>query len=158
MDVDEVPDSVGVRPIGVVRSTRAEAVDDGWDAESSSIELLPPLDERALLGIEEFSHCTVVYLFHLADPGAWRMSRHPRGNEAWPEVGILAQRAKDRPNRLGVTTCRILGRDGTTLRVSGLDAVDGTPVLDVKPHMVEFGPRGDVHQPVWATELMQRYW
>ena len=158
MGVDEVPASVEVRPIGVVRSTRSEAVDDGWDAETSRIELLPPLDERALLGIEDFSHCTVVYLFHLADPEAWRMSRHPRGNEAWPEVGILAQRAKDRPNRIGVTTCRVLGREGSTLRVAGLDAVDGTPVLDVKPHMVEFGPRGDVHQPEWAGELMQRYW
>lgn len=150
--------SFEVRAIGIVRSSRREAVDDGWDAESARIELLDPLDERALIGIEAFSHCVVVYVFHLADPDRWQMSRHPRGNDAWPEVGILAQRAKDRPNRLGVTTCRVLGHDGRVLHVAGLDAVDGTPVLDVKPYLTEFGPRGEVHQPAWASELMQQYW
>jgi len=86
------------------------------------------------------------------------MVRHPRGNPEWPEVGILAQRAKDRPNRLGVTTCRVLSVDGGVLHVQGLDAIDGTPVIDIKPHMQEFGPRGDVHQPSWADELMHGYW
>ena len=145
-------------PIGIVRSTRSIAEDDDWDAETSSIELLPPFDERSLRGLDEFSHCIVVYLF---DRAAWdpsRVLRHPRGNPDWPEVGIFAQRAKDRPNRLGVTTCRIVGVDGPVLHVSGLDAIDGTPVVDVKPHMQEFGPRGAEHQPSWADELMRGYW
>lgn len=145
-------------PIGVVRSTRDEAVDDAWDGETSSIELVPPVDERALLGLDAFSHCLVVYAFHRASWDPSRMARHPRGNPDWPEVGIFAQRAKDRPNRLGVTTCRVLSVDGTTLRVAGLDAIDGTPVVDIKPHMAEFGPRGEVAQPAWATELMTGYW
>ena len=76
----------------------------------------------------------------------------------WPEVGIFAQRAKDRPNRLGVTVCRILEVKDSTVRVAGLDAIDGTPVVDIKPWMVEFGPRGDISQPSWSTELMQGYW
>ncbi|MFN8040659.1 MAG: tRNA (N6-threonylcarbamoyladenosine(37)-N6)-methyltransferase TrmO [Acidimicrobiales bacterium] len=151
-------DPLVLHPIGVVRSTRAEAVDDAWDDETSSIELVPPFDERALLGLDAFSHCLVVYAFHLASWDPSRMSRHPRGNPDWPEVGIFAQRAKDRPNRLGVTTCRVLSVDGATLRVAGLDAIDGTPVVDIKPHMVEFGPRGEVAQPAWATELMAGYW
>ena len=66
------------------------------------------------------------------------MSRHPRGNRDWPEVGIFAQRAKDRPNRLGVTVCRILEVMDSTVRVAGLDAIDGTPVVDIKPWMVGF--------------------
>ena len=73
-------------------------------------------------------------------------------------MGIFAQRAKARPNRLGVTTCRLERVDGLTLCVAGLDAIDGSPVLDIKPHMREFGPRGDVRQPAWATELMADYW
>ena len=73
-------------------------------------------------------------------------------------MGIFAQRAKARPNRIGVTTCALVGVDGLELRVRGLDAVDGTPVLDVKPHVVEFGPRGPVRQPAWMTELMAGYW
>ena len=147
-----------ITPIGVVRSTRNEAEDDDWDAESSTIELVPPFDDRALQGLGDFSHCIVVYVFDRAGWDESRMARHPRGNPAWPEVGIFAQRAKDRPNRLGVTTCRILAVEGTTLRVAGLDAIDGMPVVDIKPHMREFGPRGDVHQPPWVDELMQGYW
>jgi len=145
-------------PIGVVRSTRGQADDDQWDAETASIELVPPYDERALLGLDAFSHCLVVYVFDRASWDESKLVRHPRGNEAWPRVGIFAQRAKDRPNRIGITTCRIVSVEGTVLRVAGLDAIDGTPVIDIKPHMVEFGPRGDVHQPEWATELMRDYW
>jgi len=77
-------------------------------------------------------------------------ARHPRGNPRWPRVGVFAQRAKDRSNRLGVTVVAITGREGRTLRVSGLDAVDGTPA--------EFLPRGAIRQPAWSHKLMQAYW
>ena len=145
-------------PVGLVRSTRTEAEDDQWDSENSSIEMLPPFGDRALLGLTDFSHCIVVYVF---DRGSWdesSMARHPRGNTDWPEVGIFAQRARDRPNRLGVTVSRILEVKDSTLRVSGLDAIDGTPVVDIKPWMAEFGPRGEVVQPSWSNELMKDYW
>jgi tRNA (adenine37-N6)-methyltransferase len=100
-----------------------------------------------------------VYLFHLVDPARpVPHARHPRGNEDWPLVGIFAQRAKDRPNRIGVTTCQLVAVERDTVHVRGLDAIDGTPVLDLKPHLVEFGPRGPVRQPPWSHELMSRYW
>ena len=76
----------------------------------------------------------------------------------WPEVGIFAQRGKNRPNRIGVSRCRLLGVDGLDVRVAGLDAIAGTPVLDVKPYMAEFGPVGETAQPEWATELMRDYY
>lgn len=145
-------------PIGIVRCSRSEIVDDQWDQEVATIELVPPFGEQSVRGLEAFSHCVVIYVFDRATWDESRMSRHPRGNAAWPEIGIFAQRAKDRPNRLGVTVCRILEVDGATVRVAGLDAVDGTPVVDIKPWMTEFGPRGDVTQPQWATELMKDYW
>jgi len=78
--------------------------------------------------------------------------------EDWPLVGIFAQRGKNRPNRIGLTTCAILKVEGTRLHVRGLDAIDGTPVLDIKPVMREFLPRGEVRQPEWASELMAEYW
>ncbi len=148
-----------VEPIGVVSSSRVEPIDDGWDSETSSIVLADRFDESALDGLEAFSHIDVVYLFHRVtrdriEEGA----RHPRGNPDWPCVGIFAQRGKNRPNRIGVTTCRLIGVEGRTLTVAGLDAIDGTPVLDIKPHLREFGPRGDVRQPDWAHELMRGYW
>lgn len=146
------------QPVAFVRSSRAEPIDDAWDGETSRLELADPFDERALRGLAEFSHCVVVYVFDRAQWDESRMSRRPRGNPDWPEVGIFAQRAKDRPNRIGVTICRIVRVDGTTVDVSGLDAIDGTPVVDIKPHMVEFDARGEVRQPAWSRELMRDYW
>lgn len=147
-----------VVPVGRVVSTRLEVADDDWDGEQVAIELLAPFDERAWRGLEEFSHCVVVTLLDRPEWDESRVLRRPRGNPAWPEVGVFAQRVKDRPNRIGLTTCRVLAVTGPVLHLGGLDAVDGTPVLDVKPHIVEFGPRGEVWQPTWATELMTGYW
>ena len=147
-----------INVIGTVCSSRNEPEDDSWDEETSHIEMITPFDARSLMGLESFSHCIVVYVF---DKAAWddsKMSRHPRGNKDWPEVGIFAQRAKNRPNRLGITVCQILEVKDSTIRVAGLDAIDGTPVVDIKPWMVEFGPRGEVVQPSWSSELMKGYW
>ena len=151
-------DPIEIIPVGIVRSSRLAPEDDSWDEETSSIEMIEPFVERSLMGLADFSHCIVVYVF---DKAAWdesKMSRHPRGNKDWPEVGIFAQRAKDRPNRLGVTVCQVLSVNGTTIHLRGLDAIDGTPVVDIKPWMVEFGPRGEIAQPAWSHELMQGYW
>jgi tRNA (Thr-GGU) A37 N-methylase len=149
-----------VRPIGRVVGGRSEAVDDDWDAVAAHIELDPDvLQAGATDGLADFSHIEVVFCFDRVDEDAvCRGTRHPRGRTDWPSVGILAQRAKDRPNRIGVTVCRVTGVGPRRIDVVGLDAIDGTPVLDVKPYMAEFGPRGEVHQPSWATELMTGYW
>jgi len=85
-------------------------------------------------------------------------ARHPRGRHEWPAVGIFAQRAKARPNRIGCTICQVVRVEGTSLYVAELDAIDGTPVLDIKPILAEFLPRGEVRQPAWSHELMRDYW
>ncbi len=153
-------DHFTLQPIGRVVSTRDVTVDDDWDAVESRIELDPErLDADATAGLDAFSHIEVVFLFDRVDPASvCRGARHPRGNPDWPAVGILAQRAKDRPNRLGLTVCRVVAVDGLRIDVAGLDAVDGTPVLDIKPYMHGFAPRGAVREPAWATELMAGYW
>ena len=153
-----VSERFDLSPIGKVHSSRSQPEDDRWDQETSLIELVAPFDERSIRGLETFSHCIVVYVFDRASWDETRIVRHPRSNAAWPEVGIFAQRAKDRPNRLGLAICRILAIDGAQIHVADLDAIDGTPVVDIKPWMVEFGPRGEVTQPRWATELMKHYW
>ncbi|HVU61400.1 MAG TPA: SAM-dependent methyltransferase, partial [Mycobacteriales bacterium] len=129
-------------------------------AVTSEIVLDPDVvTPAAVAGLADFSHVEVVFVFDQVDPAdVQTAARRPRGNPDWPEVGILAQRAKMRPNRLGVTACRLTGVDGLTLRVTGLDAIEGTPVVDIKPVMKEFLPRGEVSQPQWATELMASYW
>lgn len=149
-----------VEPIGRVSSPRTEAIDDDWGAIESTLTLDPEqFSADALLGLDAFSHVEVVYVFDRVDPARVQVgARHPRGNADWPKVGIFAQRAKGRPNRIGVSVCELLGVDGLTVRVRGLDAIDGTPVLDLKPVMREFLPRGEVRQPAWSSELMAAYW
>lgn len=145
--------------VGTVRSSRTEPLDDDWDAVAAQVVLDETLSPDALRGLEEFSHLEVVYVFDRVQPEQVQSgARRPRGNPEWPEVGIFAQRAKARPNRIGVTVCRLLRVDGRTLDVQGLDAIDGTPVVDLKPYFAEFGPRGAVRQPAWSHELMAGYW
>jgi tRNA-Thr(GGU) m(6)t(6)A37 methyltransferase TsaA len=147
-----------IEPIGVVRSPRVEATDDDWGDVTSTIALdAERFGPEALAGLDGFSHVDVVFVFHRVEK-VQSGARRPRGNPDWPEVGIFAQRAKARPNRIGVTTCELLGIDGLNVHVRGLDAINGTPVVDLKPYMVEFGPRSPVRQPSWSQELMSGYW
>ena len=149
-----------VRAIGFVRGGRDQPFDDDWDAVTARIELDPLVVEPdATLGLDLFSHVEVTFVFDRVDEGGvCTGTRHPRGRDDWPRVGILAQRAKDRPNRIGITVCRIQAAGPGWIDVTGLDAIDGTPVLDVKPYMPGFAPRGEIREPAWATELMAGYW
>ena len=146
--------------VGHVRGGRADAVDDNWSDNRSVIELDSSwFAPEALTGLTDFSHAEVIFLFDQVDPGDVEFgARHPRGREDWPEVGIFAQRGKSRPNRLGVCVCKVLAVEGLSLTVEGLDAIDGTPVVDIKPVMSGFLPRGEVREPAWALEIMKDYW
>jgi tRNA-Thr(GGU) m(6)t(6)A37 methyltransferase TsaA len=150
---------IEVQPIGYVETRRSEPIDDLWGEETSRIVLCSPFDAQSLQGLSEFSHVEVLYHFHQVELRRIETgARHPRNNLSWPAVGIFSQRGKNRPNRLGSTVCLLQRVSGTTIHVVGLDAIDGTPVLDLKPVMAEFLPRGQVHQPRWSHELMRRYW
>jgi tRNA (adenine37-N6)-methyltransferase len=147
-----------VRPIGSVKSPRKEPVDDNWGEIESTIELNSSLDSSSLDGIEEFSHAEVVYVFHrVKEDSICYGKRRPRDNLAWPEVGIFAQRAKNRPNRIGVSVCELIERKEMSLKVRGLDAIDGTPVLDIKPWFSELIPATPNRKPRWVKELMADY-
>ncbi len=149
-----------VRPIGWVRASRTEATDDNWDQVEASIELDPTqFPAEALQGLDQFSHVEVLFLFdRVAEDKVESSARHPRNNPDFPKIGIFAQRGKARPNRLGATIARVKKLEGHVLELEGLDAIDGTPVLDIKPVMEGFLPRGDFFEPTWAKELMKGYW
>jgi tRNA-Thr(GGU) m(6)t(6)A37 methyltransferase TsaA len=150
---------IDLTPIAVVKNERSSVTDDLWGDVISTIELLDPLESDALEGIETFSHVEVIYYFdQVPDEKIETGSRHPRNYADWPKVGIFAQRGKNRPNRLGATIVKVIKHEGKTLQVSGLDAIDGTPVLDIKPVMREFLPREEIVQPDWVGELMKNYW
>jgi tRNA (Thr-GGU) A37 N-methylase len=155
-----MPQTFVLTPVGHVRGGRSDIVDDDWGASRARIELDPSrFKSDALAGLADFSHIDVIFLFdRVPDDKIEYGARRPRGRPDWPLVGIFAQRGKNRPNRLGLCSCRILRIDGLAVEVEGLDAVDGTPVLDLKPVMSGFLPRGDIREPVWAHEIMQSYW
>jgi tRNA-Thr(GGU) m(6)t(6)A37 methyltransferase TsaA len=148
-----------LRPIGYVHNARLSLDDDNWGSVVSEIRLDDFLPEESLDGIETFSHAEIIFTFdQVADEKEFSLSRHPRGNKDWPKVGIFAQRNKDRPNHLGLTIVSIVKREGRSLLVKGLDAVNNTPVLDIKPVFAEFLPRETIRQPEWSHELMKDYW
>jgi tRNA-Thr(GGU) m(6)t(6)A37 methyltransferase TsaA len=146
--------------VAVVHSSVVQPADDIWGGVECRIDF----DEGrfrpdCLAGLADFSHIEVVFLLHLIEESNVAIGlRHPRNRTDWPKVGIFAQRGRNRPNRIGVTICRLLSVQGLSLQVAGLDAIDGTPVLDVKPYMQEFAARGEVRQPEWSRELMAGYW
>jgi len=146
--------------IGIVRSPKSDPTDDRWGDIKSTIELdAARFDADALAGLDTFSHCEIVFALDGIDPATIAYGRRrPRDQPHWPSVGIFAQRGSRRPNRIGVTTCTIVAVDGLRLIVRRLDALDGTPVLDIKPYMREFGPDGDTRQPAWASEVMEHYY
>ncbi|MEU6174980.1 SAM-dependent methyltransferase [Streptantibioticus parmotrematis] len=152
--------TVVVEPVAYVVGGRAEVFDDAWQDVEAVIRLdASRFTPEALYGLDAFSHIEVVFHFDRVPPEKIETgARRPRGNPDWPLVGIFAQRGKNRPNRLGLSRCRLHRVDGLDLYVSGLDAVAGTPVLDIKPYMAEFAPRQEVTQPEWSRELMRGYY
>jgi tRNA-Thr(GGU) m(6)t(6)A37 methyltransferase TsaA len=151
--------NIQFKPIGFVEAPRPHAEDDFWGGEEACIALAEEFTSEALQGLADFSHVEVLFLFHEVETAKIITgARHPRNNKAWPAVGIFAQRGKNRPNRIGSTVCRIVRVEGTRLFVAELDAINGIPVLDIKPVMAEFLPRQTIRQPAWSHELMREYW
>ena len=150
-------ESFSVRAIGMVESPVAAAVDQGWGAVTARVVLFPQF-HKGLRGLEQFSHLVVVTFLHQAawDP-ARDLVRRPRGLAELPELGIFAQRAKDRPNPIGITAVRIVSVGPDSVTVQGLDAVDKTPVLDLKPYVPQYDRVGNPVVPAWVDSIMRDY-
>jgi tRNA-Thr(GGU) m(6)t(6)A37 methyltransferase TsaA len=159
MSANDASNAIKVRPIGTVRSPVKQIADDCWAGVIATIELDPDqFTPESTAGLADFSHAEIVFLLDRIAPDAVQTgARHPRNRKDWPKVGIFAQRGKARPNRIGITVCKIDRVDGLRISVRELDAIDGTPVLDIKPYLQEFAPREAVRQPAWSKELMASY-
>lgn len=148
-----------INSIATIYNNRKEITDDFWGDIVSEIRLNESIDAEAIKGLEEFSHIEVIYFFHKAvDAPIIMKSEHPRENINWPKVGIFAQRKKNRPNFIGSTICEIVKCEHKSIFVKMLDAIDGTPVIDIKPIMKEFLALKEIKQPFWSTQLMKNYW
>ena len=151
--------TIELKPIGQVKNNRDEVLDDNWGEIISEITLSEDIIEDAFEGITDFSHLAIIfYMDKVMSEKAVAQYRHPRNNPDLPKLGTYAQRNKNRPNKLGLTIVELLERKGKSIFVKGLDAINGTPVLDIKPIMEEFQPKGEIKQPKWTTEIMKNYW
>ena len=149
-------ENVSLRVIGFVENARTSTADADWGGLESTLMLRPEY-LGGLNGIEQFSHALVIFFMHV-DPldEAPALVRRPRGREDMPMLGVFAQRGRMRPNPLGVTAVEIVRLEPLGLVVRGLDAIHGTPILDVKPYVAAFDRR-EVEDPEWMTRLMQGY-
>lgn len=148
-----------LKPVAFVRNARTTPDDDNWGTVLSEIVLMDDFPSESILGIEAFSHLEILFYFNsLPDSKIVSGARHPRDNPKWPLTGIFAQRGAGRPNKLGATIVEFVELKERILVVKGLDAIHGTPVLDIKPVFREFLPRTEIHQPSWTKELMRNYW
>ncbi len=140
---------VELRPIGVVRNGERQRY-EGWENIRSDLifrdDLLDALD-----GIEGYSHVIVIFYLHAVPEAEQTTERiHPRGDPQYPLQGVLATRSQRRPNGIGVSVVPLLRRRHNILRVKGLDAINGTPILDIKPYVPHYDSVSDARLPDWA--------
>lgn len=146
---------ISLEPIGHVVNSIEEPLDNDWGAVESSIVLREGL-APALTGLADFSHIVVVFWMHRArQPDVLR--RRPQGRPDMPELGLLAQRSRHRPNPIGMTVVPLISVEEGVLNVRGLDAVNGTPVLDIKPHFPVYDSPPEARVPEWVGRLMTGY-
>ena len=143
--------------IGTVNNNVTDKKDIGWGENVSRIVINPEL-KGGLMGLSEFSHIIVVYYLHEAKFNMEKhLTRRPRDREDMPLSGIFSQRAKDRPNPIGITSVKLVSVDANVITVKGLDAVDGTPVLDIKPYFPVYDSKSNAEIPEWVDRLMDNY-
>lgn len=146
---------VCMEPIGYVVNDVTSAVDCGWAEVASKIVIKEHL-APALSGLGDFSHLLVVFWMHQAKSPAV-LRRKPQGREDMPEVGLFSQRSKHRPNPIGITAVALVKVSGNEIVVRGLDAINGTPVLDIKPYYPDYDCRAGTRVPEWVERLMADY-
>ena len=144
-----------LRPVGYVRTpyTQKAQIPKGPGAKHEAegiLEILPEF-ERGLLDIEGFSHLYVMWVFDRAEPGDTLVSTPPTDDRPH---GVFASRSPQRPNPLGLSVVELLGRERNRLRVRGVDMLDGTPLLDIKPYLSGV-PENELRRG-WLTEAEGR--
>ena len=146
---NELPE-IKLKAIGTVRNEIKQR--DRHDTRDiiSEIVLDPDLTE-ALDDLEDFSHIIVIYFMHQSRK-PFPMKVHPKYRSEPAPVGVFASRSPDRPNPLGKATVKLLERHDNVLKVRGLDAMDGTPVIDIKPYIPGLDSVDDATVPPWMTK------
>lgn len=149
--------TISLESIGYVKNSEYEKKDEAWGSNVSRI-MLDKKYSGGLLGLSGFSHAIIVYYLDKAEFDIEKqLRRRPQSRDDMPRVGIFSQRAKDRPNNIGITSVEIVCVEDDILTVKGLDAINGTPVLDIKPYYPQYDCKADAKTPDWVGRLMKNY-
>jgi len=147
---DELP-GMTLKAIGIVRNAVKQPLKQGWENVVSEIVVKSSLTE-ALDNLDEFSHIIVLYWMHQVAGSKSPAKVHPMGKPEVPAVGLFATRSPHRPNPIGKTTVRLLKRQNNILTVEGLDAIDGTPVIDIKPYLPRYDSATNAKAAPWIAK------
>lgn len=143
-------DDITLKPIGVAKNNVKEPRFGSFADEVSEIIVNEELTD-ALNGIEDYTHVIIVYWMDKMTDTV--ITHRPQGNPKVPIVGIFSCRCPQRPNKIANTTVRLLGREGNKIKVQGLDIIDGTPIIDIKPYWPQYDEVKDAKIPDWVYEL-----
>jgi tRNA-Thr(GGU) m(6)t(6)A37 methyltransferase TsaA len=147
---------ITLKAIGRVRNSVEKMKREGWESVVSQIIVNPGLEE-ALAGVEDYSHLLILFwLSRVPKAGRGMKKIHPKSLQDLPLVGIFATRTQYRPNPIGLTLVKLLGRRKNVLRVRGLDALNGTPVIDIKPITPRHEFPKDIRVPKWYDQLWKK--
>ncbi len=138
-------------PVGRVLNDHTQKPETGWNDIISEL-IIKEKYRKALSGIEEFSHITVLFWLDQTAAGE-SLTVNPMGKKHLPQVGVFATHSPSRPNPIGITVCRLLSREGCLLKVRGLDAYNDTPILDIKSYTSISAPQSFAH-PDWIDEIV----
>ena len=147
---------ITIKPIGIVKNSITKPGHNSWKEVISEIEV-DNRYEQALDQLDDFSHIIVLFWMNKVPsekPASFKI--HPRRRKDLPLVGVFASRSPVRPNPIGVTVVRLLKRTNNILSVQGLDAIDGTPVIDIKPFIPENDSTPESKTPAWVKKLIEQ--
>ncbi|MBI3109547.1 tRNA (N6-threonylcarbamoyladenosine(37)-N6)-methyltransferase TrmO [Candidatus Daviesbacteria bacterium] len=142
---------IKIKPLGTAKNSAPHPMLPGWKNVVTEI-VIDKRFAQGLDGIEDYSHVIVVYW--MDKEKECHLKHHPQGREDIPFVGIFACRCPQRPNRIAISTVELVKRLGNIIIVKGLDIVNGTPILDIKPYTPQYDKVGKSKVPKWVNKLV----
>lgn len=142
---------ITIKPLGLAKNDVSKPMLPGWKEIVTEI-VINKKYANGLDGIEDYSHVIIVYW--MDQEKECHLKHHPQGGEDVPFVGIFACRCPQRPNRIAISTVKLLSREGNKIKVKGLDIVNGTPVIDIKPYTPQYDKIEKTKVPDWVSKLI----
>ncbi len=142
---------IKIKPLGKAKNSVVKPMLPGWKNVVSEI-VIDKKYAKGLDGTEDYSHIMVVYW--MDKEKECHLKHHPQARSDVPYVGIFACRCPQRPNRIAISTVELVGRKDNVLKVKGLDIVNGTPILDIKPYTPAYDRVVKAKVPNWVNRLV----